>query len=285
MQFEKASSTLLDERPPPAHVLFELGRLSALRSYHVLGRADLDELDWLAGQAARCIGAPLAAVSFVDERQLWFGGAFGFSRREWARQGSFCEHALVHAGPLVVEDAGADARFRDNELVRGAERVGFYLGVPLQDEDGYRLGTLCVFDRKPRAPEPDGAEELRRLAELASALLAERRASVPQEEPAPERVQGWLGVRTLGWNRRGSQSKPGVIVVKVAAGSPADAAGLRPADVLLAIDGYAVRTPGDIITALSGRTLDELARVQFLRAGHKLERFVPISAAPARRAA
>ena len=42
----------------------------------------------------------------------------------------------------------------------------------------------------------------------------------------------------------------GVIVSGIVPGGPADTAGLRPADILLAIDGQPLRTPEDFLAAL-----------------------------------
>ena len=76
----------------------------------------------------------------------------------------------------------------------------------------------------------------------------------------PARVQGWLGVRTLGSRSYGRGEQPGLIVLSVAAGSPAAQAGLRPTDILHAIDQHVLRRPADVVAALAGREADQFAR-------------------------
>lgn len=94
------------------------------------------------------------------------------------------------------------------------------------------------------------------------------------------RIQGWLGVRTHGSNRVGGGSRAGLIVLSVAAGSPADRAGLRPTDIIYAIDGQALHRPSDVVRALARREMSELAHVQFQRAGRWQERFIPVEPQP-----
>ena len=92
-------------RPPPAQWLLEAARLAAVRSYGVLGREDFESLDQLAGYVGSLFDQSMAAVSFVDEHRVWFGGGLGLAGREVARHDSFCDEAIRRPGPLVVPDA------------------------------------------------------------------------------------------------------------------------------------------------------------------------------------
>jgi putative serine protease PepD len=62
--------------------------------------------------------------------------------------------------------------------------------------------------------------------------------------PAASAVS-FLGITT-------EQTAQGVAITGVARGSAADAAGLRPGDVITAIDGHAVTSPADVGSAISG---------------------------------
>jgi PAS domain S-box-containing protein len=68
--------------------------------------------------------------------------------------------------PLWVEDALADARFKDDAAVVGGFRLRFYAGAPVQLTDGRTLGVLCVIGQEPRAFDKSLLNRLRDLAQV-----------------------------------------------------------------------------------------------------------------------
>ena len=263
------------ERPPPLRVVTEVARLAALRSYNVLD-LHVPALDSFAEMAARCMSRPMGAVSFVDSDRIWFGGAFGFAEREIPKQGSCCQETILSPGPLLVQDTLADPRF--HVTAPGTPR--FYAGAPLEDDDGYRIGTVCVFDSVPGEADSSALLTLSRLAAMAMGTLTAYRETLPGfpqiQRPDRNLVQGWLGVRTKSSTRYHANSRPGLVVISVAADSPAERVGIRPTDIIIAIDGRVLRHSSDVITALANRPASGHARVQLLRAGQTLEQVIPI---------
>jgi S1-C subfamily serine protease len=63
----------------------------------------------------------------------------------------------------------------------------------------------------------------------------------------------------------GFSSGAGVVVTNVAPGSPADAAGLEPGDVITQIDSRAVNSPNDINSALAGMHAGQQVEIQYQR--------------------
>jgi putative serine protease PepD len=61
--------------------------------------------------------------------------------------------------------------------------------------------------------------------------------------------------------------RDGVVIRRVAPGSPAEAAGLRPADVVLAVDGKPLREPNDLLIALYDKRPGESVRLRVWQRG------------------
>ncbi|HEY6382999.1 MAG TPA: GAF domain-containing protein, partial [Pseudolabrys sp.] len=63
-------------------------------------------------------------------------------------------------------------------------RIRFYAGYPLVLDDGACIGTLCVFDTRPRFPE---AADLARLHDLAGLAVQEIQGMTADRLPRRQR--------------------------------------------------------------------------------------------------
>lgn len=89
-------------------------------------------------------------ITLLDLERNFFKSHVGVDFNQSPRNISFCGHAILEDDEIfIVEDATKDERFDDNPLVTENQAV-FYAGVPLINPNGFKLGTLCVFDHKPR---------------------------------------------------------------------------------------------------------------------------------------
>jgi GAF domain-containing protein len=80
---------------------------------------------------------------------------------------SVCQYAVANGAALILEDARVDPVFKNHPAVRDGTVVA-YLGIPLMDHDGNAIGTLCVFDTKPRLWGTGHVQVLSDLAALAA---------------------------------------------------------------------------------------------------------------------
>ena len=134
----------------PAKPIDETERLKALYQLLILDTPPEERFDKIVAFAASEFDVPIALISLLDQDRQWFKAKVGLDACETGRDISFCGHAILQAGILVVPDALADARFADNPLVTGAPFIRFYAGAPLVMPDGHAPGTLCIIDSRPR---------------------------------------------------------------------------------------------------------------------------------------
>ncbi|RZA30413.1 MAG: GAF domain-containing protein [Lysobacteraceae bacterium] len=143
-------------------------------SHALLDTAPEEIFDRLVRLAAQVTDCPMALVTVLAGERQWFKARIGLDLRETPRGWAFCNHALASGEEFVVGDAANDARFAANPLVTRAPHVRFYAGVPLEDAQGRRFGTLCVLDREPRRLRARELRALRELAAIASEEIKRR---------------------------------------------------------------------------------------------------------------
>jgi diguanylate cyclase (GGDEF)-like protein/PAS domain S-box-containing protein len=154
--------------PLPAN---EQERLVELRKYDILDTEPEAAFSSMVQLAAYICQTPIAAISLVDEHRQWFKAITGLDAKETSRDVAFCAHAILQKDTMIVPDAQKDDRFSDNPLVASAPDIRFYAGVPLVTPQGYRLGTLCVIDRVPRALDAAQLDAVKVLADNVMAHL------------------------------------------------------------------------------------------------------------------
>ncbi len=162
----------------------ELQRIQALHSYGILDTPYENDFDDLTELASVICQTPVALISLVDQNRQWFKSNKGLEVRETDRAHSFCAHAILKPeNMMVVENARADVRFKDNILVTGKTNIVFYAGMPLIDSHGNALGTLCVIDHCERQLNESQVKSLKILSKTVMEKLELRRqlAALSQE--------------------------------------------------------------------------------------------------------
>jgi diguanylate cyclase (GGDEF)-like protein len=152
-------------------------RVEALREYGILDTEAEESFDRITRLVARVLDVPIALVSLVDLERQWFKSRVGLDATQTSRDVAFCSHAIMSDEVFVVANTLADERFRDNPLVTGPPNMRAYAGAPLLTARGFRLGTLCAIDRRPREFTPSQLDSLRDLAGMVVDELELRRAA------------------------------------------------------------------------------------------------------------
>lgn len=144
----------------------EAERLASLRVLNILDTPPEERFDRITRLVSVFFKTPIAYVSLVDKNRQWFKSKQGFDICETPRDISFCSHTILKEEPLIVPDATKDDRFSGNPVVTGPPGLRFYAGYPLSGPDGYKIGSLCVLDLKPREFTAEHVAALRDFAAM-----------------------------------------------------------------------------------------------------------------------
>lgn len=153
----------------------ESQRIAKLMSYDILDTGNDPLFDDLVFLAKQFCNVPVALISFVDKERQWFKSRLGTDLHETERNISFCQHAIKSSGIFMIENALDDPRFQQNPLVIAGPKIRFYAGAPLETDDGFRLGTLCVIDTKANSLTWVQQQALIRLAKQVMSHLERRK--------------------------------------------------------------------------------------------------------------
>lgn len=156
---------MFGSRIPPSD---EPARLAALQRYEVLDTRPETGFDQITHLLKTLLKVPITAISLIDDNRQWFKSKQGLSVCETRRDISFCTHTIQQSTPTIVPDARSDLRFKSSPLVTGDPHIRSYAGVPLITPDGYRVGSLCAIDTKPR---DFSVEEIDLLCQLAGIVI------------------------------------------------------------------------------------------------------------------
>src|SRR5215212_1356552 len=103
----------------PPGALDDPRRLDALRRTALLDTPAEEAFDRLTRLATRILRVPVSLVSLIDRDRQFFKSCVGLpepwaSARQTPMSHSFCQHAVVTARPLVIEDAREHPLVREN---------------------------------------------------------------------------------------------------------------------------------------------------------------------------
>jgi hypothetical protein len=165
---------------------YEISRLAALERYAILDTDHEAIFDQYAALSAQLLEAPISIVGMIDQDRHWFKAAHGTNTRSNSRTNSFCTYTVQSDRLFVVENALNDTRFANNPNVIGAAHLRAYAGAPLLTPDGLSIGTLCIFDPKPRVFSAMELDTLTQLADLVMRELEDRLARITAGQNALE---------------------------------------------------------------------------------------------------
>jgi len=152
----------------------ERERQRAVDGYSILDSLPEESYDNITELMCYITGSPISLITLLDNDRNYIKSNCGFPATESPRNISFCSHAIDSEDEImIVKDARKDERFNDNPLVEEHKAI-FYAGAALINPDGYKLGTLCVYDHKPKQLDQEQQKALIAMSKQVVALLEQR---------------------------------------------------------------------------------------------------------------
>lgn len=197
----RTHDTLSNHDTVPTSLDIGPDRLNALYQTELMDSGPEERFDRLTRLVAATLSVPVALVSLVDTKRQFFKSSFGLPEpwktdRETPLTHSFCQHVVARAAPLVIEDSTLDPLVCDNLAIPDLN-VRAYLGIPLLDQDGHVLGSLCAIDAEPHKWTAREQEILADFAKLVEEQISlrERVARLAQFDEQRLLIQGELAHR------------------------------------------------------------------------------------------
>jgi signal transduction histidine kinase len=173
----------------PAFPDNEAERQKEVDKYQLLDTLPEESYDTITALMAYICEVPISLVSIIDRDRNFLKSHHGIPFNEDPRDRSFCGHAIVaDVDIMIVPDTTADERFRDNPLV-SEMGVRFYAGAPLINPNGYKLGTLCVFDMKPKDLNQHQVQALMNMSKQVMLIMEERFKNIKLNQDQNELLQ------------------------------------------------------------------------------------------------
>ena len=153
-------------------------RLEKLHEFEILGTYSEIEFDRIAQLAADIFDCPAALITFVDSDKVFFKSNLSeIEVNEVPRKDSLCSLTILEQKVTVIEDASQYDDLMESPFVCQPKGIKFYAGAPLTTSDGYRLGSICVIDDKPRKATDRQLNILNELSKLVMEKLENRLAT------------------------------------------------------------------------------------------------------------
>lgn len=160
-------------------------RLLSVDRTHLVDTGAEERFDQITRQAQERFGVSSASVALITDRIQFLKSVVGPLKQNTPRDIALCNETIRRAGPLIINDALTDPRFKNNPLVTGDPHIRFYAGHPLFGSKGWAIGALCIIDQHPREFTAKDEEDFHALALDAQHQIEATKFSDPQSRENP----------------------------------------------------------------------------------------------------
>ncbi len=167
----------MSKNPIPAN---EQGRLDKLDFLDLLNLGKDSQFDVFVETACLISNCPSSLIAIMRKDEQMIQSCVGLSIDTVDRKNTLCQYAIASGEVIVINDTLLDDRSSENPLILEGG-IRFYAGVPIIDDAGFALGTICVIDYVPRTLSEVQISTLKKLSDVIAKILISKRKSVNAE--------------------------------------------------------------------------------------------------------
>ncbi len=146
-------------------------RLHDLYGLDILDTPAEKEFDEIVELASYICNSPITLITLLDKDRQWFKARKGIDLDSTGRDAAFCTHTILEDDVMEVSDTHLDERFIDNPFVTEDPNIRFYAGTPIYSPGGFKVGTICVLDNRPKELSEVQRKALQTLSNQITKLL------------------------------------------------------------------------------------------------------------------
>lgn len=182
-------------------------RVKSLVDLDIIETPIIHSFECLTQLTKTLFDVPMVAITLIDSERQWLKAKQGLDFCETSRDLSFCAYAINQDDIFIVNDTLLDSRFFDHPSVVNDPKIRFYAGYPILSPLGYKVGTVCIMDHKPRVFPGEKLSCLKDIGWLVEAEMAAIKNKFHQKrlmEALKDAKRGQLiDSLTRLWNRKG----------------------------------------------------------------------------------
>lgn len=155
-------------------------RLESLKLHELLDLKKDPELDIFAEAACLITDCPVAIIGVMEADHQRIQSCVGMDVDFVPRRETVCQYTIMSRDVLIIEDTFLDERTSSKRMIIDGN-IRFYAGVPLVDENGLVLATICVVDFVPKSLSDKQIISLKNLGKAVTKTLLRRRENIQAE--------------------------------------------------------------------------------------------------------
>lgn len=155
--------------------------------YSILDTGDERDFNDLTTLASAICQTPIALINLFDEKRQSVAARIVSNKLKKSFDHSFRVPAIdAEQEVLIIEDAKKDERFSESPFIDKRDKIAFFAGVPLVNDDGVVLGSLSVIDRRKKRLSDDQIKALKIIARQIVDKLELRKKAIVSEDTIRE---------------------------------------------------------------------------------------------------